>query len=65
MLLPWLHRWLLDPYLVAIIVYSLLSLPSLAAEKGRAHIFGIFSFGKTCELLSKRSRAPASPQVMG
>lgn len=34
MFLPWLHRWLLDPYLVAIIVYSLLSLRASLLRRG-------------------------------
>lgn len=40
MLLLCLHRWLLDPYLVAIIVYSLLLSPSLAASEGEGLYFG-------------------------
>lgn len=38
MLLPWLHCWLLDPYLVAIIVYSFLS-PRASLLRRGGHIF--------------------------
>lgn len=38
MLLPWLHCWLLVPYLVAIIVYSLFS-PWASLLRRGGHIF--------------------------
>lgn len=39
MLLSWLHRWLFDPYLVAIIVYSLLLSPQASLLRRGGHIF--------------------------
>lgn len=55
MLLPWLRCWMLDPYLVAIIVYSLLSPCASLLRRGGEVFSGIFSFVGACRLTSKGS----------